>query len=349
MPYQMKNGKWRAHRMIGGKRKTKTFQTKKEAKAWEANQNEETWEEETTHTASLAEWSVEYLNMAKNRFTDATYDEKRTCFRLLFKQVNPDLACEELTVNQVASHLGEQALTRSGNAANKDRKNLAAAWNWGRRYMGLPNDNPFQAVEKFPAIQSPRYVPPEEDMDKILENETGEVRTFLITMLHTAARRGELLRLKWSDVDFERGKIRLWTRKRKGGSLESDMIPMTDILRDELLTHKKNARSVFVFCDPNGQPFSERRWLMHRVCKRNKVHYFSFHAIRHLSASMMDRAGVPLTTIQAILRHKSATTTDRYLHALRGAKANLNGVFGGEKKGKILEIKKASDGQSEAL
>jgi integrase len=64
---------------------------------------------------------------------------------------------------------------------------------------------------------------------------------------------------------------------------------------------------------------------------------------------MMDRAGVPLTTIQAILRHKSATTTDRYLHALRGAKANLNGVFGGEKKGKILEIKKASDGQSEAL
>jgi integrase len=156
-------------------------------------------------------------------------------------------------------------------------------------------------------------------------------------MLHTAARRGELLRLKWSDVDLERQTIRLSTRKRKSGSLEYDQIPMTGLLKDELKAHWPRARSVYVFCKEDGRPFTERRHLMTRVCRRSNVPYFGFHAIRHLSATMMDQAGVPLRTIQAILRHKSATTTDRYLHSLRGERVELDGVFEGGK-GKIIKM-----------
>jgi len=110
------------------------------------------------------------------------------------------------------------------------------------------------------------------------------------------------------------------------------------MLKDELKAHWPRARSVYVFCGPDGKPYRERRHLMERVCKRNNVPHFGFHAIRHLSATMMDQAGVPLRTIQAILRHKSATTTDSYLHSLRGERVELDGVFEGKNQGKIIKM-----------
>ena len=59
-----------------------------------------------------------------------------------------------------------------------------------------------------------------------------------------------------------------------------------------------------------------------------EVRYFTLHAVRHLTASILDKAGMDLSTIQAILRHKSATTTARYMHSLRGVRAALDDVFG---------------------
>jgi integrase len=342
MPYKLSNGKYRAHKQIQGRRKTKIFNTKREAKAWETKQTEEKWQAETTPIISCHDWATKYLDMATNYYTPQTYQEKKTVLRDFLASIDPHRAAEDITPQDAARYLGEQARTRSGHAANKDRKNLMAAWSWGVRYLGLPEKSPFKAVDRYPEVKTPRYIPPPEHMESILANETGEVRVFLLTMLHTAARRGELLRLRWDDLDFDRRTVRLSTRKRQGGSLEYDHIPMTAELREALREHKREARSVHVFCDEAGKPYSARRHLMWRVCKRNEVPYFGFHAVRHLSASIMDKAGVPTATIQAILRHKSRTTTDRYLHQLRGVRADLDGVF--SKEGKVLEIRKAPTG-----
>lgn len=61
-----------------------------------------------------------------------------------------------------------QMKERSGNAANKDRKNFMAAWNWGTVYTPptLPKNNPFD-IAKMPEVRSPRYVPPLEDFWKV--------------------------------------------------------------------------------------------------------------------------------------------------------------------------------------
>ncbi len=50
---------------------------------------------------------------------------------------------------------------------------------------------------------------------------------------------------------------------------------------------------------------------------------FGLHAIRHLTASILANEGLPLITIQAILRHKSAHVTQRYLHQLRELRTAL--------------------------
>ena len=107
----------------------------------------------------------------------------------------------------------------------------------------------------------------------------------------------------------------------------------------------KDVEHIFVcleatpFCgEYQGKPFQKRRHLMGRLCKRAGVKPFGFHAIRHLTASYLDRQGVELRLIQGILRHRSAMTTSRYLHSLRGAGEVLDAVMPKMPKGKVIPI-----------
>ena len=71
------------------------------------------------------------------------------------------------------------------------------------------------------------------------------------------------------------------------------------------------------FCEGYyGNPFTVRQHYMKRICERAGVKPFGFHGIRHLTASVLYHKGYKLNTIQAILRHKSPRTTERYLKSL---------------------------------
>lgn len=331
MPSRMKNGKWRAEKKINYVRKTKVFLTKKEAVAWEAAQTAELWVQQAApiHTVSCYEWGTQYLDMCRERFVYKTYQEKLLAVKLLIKSVGADFPAEDLTPVITSRHLRVQNRERSGYAANKDRKNLRAAWEWGVKYLGLPKDNPF-SIEKFAEKRSPRYIPTIGDMEMVLQSVSGAEYALLLTMLHTAGRKTEVLDLRWSDIDFQESSIALKTRKRKDGTQEIDRVPMTATLKQVLLEHRRSTDSIcYVFSVPCARKF------MARACKKAGVKPFGFHSIRHLSACMMDKAGVPLGTIQAVLRHKSAATTSRYLHSLRGVQANLDDVFNC----KVLELR----------
>ena len=215
--------------------------------------------------------------------------------------------------------------SRGGNAANADRKQLVAGWHWGIKYLGLSQPNPCM-VEKFPEIRTPRYVPREEDFQKVISLTTGQDRVLLATYLCLGARRSELFRLRWDDVDFTNSRIRLSTRKRQEGSLEYDWLPMPASLQKTLDWWYENRTfkdSPFVFLCENkstiegyGQPFKGRMNFMKTLCDRAKVKPFGFHAIRHLTASTLYKMGYSISVIQAILRHKSPNTTVLYLRSL---------------------------------
>jgi integrase len=144
--------------------------------------------------------------------------EKKFVFAEFFKSIKPEISPRRLHPGAILKYLNSQTLKRTGNAANKDRKNLIAAWNWAVRYLpGWPRENPFTLTERQKGEEHPRYIPPVEDFWKVLDRTDGQDRVMLLAYLHTAARKHELFDLLWEDVDFERHRIRLWTRKRKGG------------------------------------------------------------------------------------------------------------------------------------
>lgn len=216
-----------------------------------------------------------------------------------------------------------------------------AAWNWGIKYFELPPMNPCM-VERFPETHQVRYVPSESDFWKVFEvAESAQDKVMLLAYLHLAARRCELFALRWQDVDFTEQRVRLYTRKRKDGSLEFDWLPMTDHLHDALLNHAKGRKDEWVFTDPEtGLPYLYRIHMMKRLCDRAGVKPFGFHAIRHLTASILAKANVPMLDIQAILRHKNLSTTEGYIRRLATLRPALR-VLPGRKKppmGQICQI-----------
>ncbi len=351
MPHKhMRNGKWTGRwfgqvRHLGRRHRSPLLGTKTEAADWEADKRRELEgptpapprSAASTATVSLLEWSNKYLDFAV-RYVPKTYSEKKMILARLMAMKGLDvlMPAEAFTPEMALDHLQGQYEARGGNAANKERKNLAAAWGWGVKFKRLPSLNPFLAVPPFPEHRVDRYVPSEEDFWRVVDVATGQDRTLLLAFLHTAARRGELFRLRWEDVDFEDGSVRLFTRKRKDGSMEADWIPMTWELMWELAEHQDRtgrAHEGLVFTHQEGrhrgEAFKEDRKFMPTLCERADVKVFDRHAIRHLTASILAKKGVPLVIIQGILRHKRLSTTERYVKKPDHLRSHLRLLEGG--------------------
>jgi integrase len=320
--------------MICGVVRTKLCPTKAEAKKWEAEQSQETWisqREQETATICLVDLSNAYLDMVSERFTEKVLDEKRRAFRYLFKTgvMEEGTYIVRISPKMTQAALREVFKAHGGGVANVVRKNLRAAWVWGKRYLDLPKENPFHEVDRFPADQHPRYVPPEEDFWKAYHAALHEQdRVMLLTMLHTGARRAEVFRLTWEDVDLERRQIRFGTRKTGHGGMEYAFVPMTSRLHAALAQHQKTSTSRYVFTDPDtGYPFKERENFMRILCSRANVKPFGFHGIRHLSATILAHEGLDIPSIQAILRHKSPATTAKYIKSLGVSPERLDKIF----------------------
>lgn len=339
MPYPMSNGKWRGKRMIAGKVRTKVCDTKREAKEWEVAQTDDLWTAAETPTVTALEWANRYLDFARERFVVLTWRRKRLAFRRLFDTLDRRTPAQDIRPAHVLQAMRVVAAESTPSAVNELRIHLAAAWEWGRKYMALPEANPFRACEKMAEEQRERYVPPQPDYWLVYNAARPADRVYLLAALHTAARKGELHRLQWGDVDLANKRIRLGTRKRKGGNMEYNWIPLTSQLAEALAAHKQSARGVYVFTKEDGQPYIKRGDFMDVACRRAGVRPFGMHAIRHLAASIMAEQGVPVITIQAILRHQRPTTTDRYLRQLVGAEADLDAVFENALAHKLAHVK----------
>lgn len=323
MPYRMKNGKWRSQvRMNGKTMPTKVFDTKKEATAYEiAVRSGEL--NPMTDMACLAEWAVQYLDFSKQQYVKKTYKQKVSAFRRLLKHFKEDMPVTNLTKKMVLDYKIIQAKERTGNAANKDFRDFKAGWTWGTKYMvpALPTTNPFE-VEEMAETQKPRYIPPIGDFWKVFELCNAQDKALLLTYLYTTARKSEIFRLTWADLDFNSNVIRLSTRKRANGSLEYDMLPMSNKLAKVFEDHLEQLRasnrsmSYTVFADKHGQPYTDRNKFLPRLCKQAGVEVFGFHGIRHLTATALYHDGCSLAEIQRILRHKSPKTTELYLQSL---------------------------------
>lgn len=130
--------------------------------------------------------------------------------------------------------------------------------------------------------------------------------------LFTGMRRGELFKLKWADVDFNRGFIFL--DDPKGGV--GKKIPLNDASRELLKAHERQ-KSPYVFPGPHGGQRKDIRGPINRIKKRANLpdDFRPLHGLRHAYASMLASSGkVDLFTLQNLLTHSTPGMTKRYAH-----------------------------------
>ncbi|MCH5145991.1 site-specific integrase [Desulfovibrio sp. UIB00] len=300
------------------------------AKEWEEDETLRAREQQERQTPTgcelLLEWGERYLAHVERSMSKQTLVEKKTVMRAFF-QFCASNGVDKLTLLSAAKAyalLAQVADERGPLRANVYRKNLLAAWNWGKVYVeGFPQSvSPFEIVQPFQATHTERYVPPEEDVVKVLESASGQDLVMLLTFFFTGARRNEVFRLSWSkDVNLEEGRIRLTDHKGKNGQERVRWCDIHPELRKALEwwreTRPCKADNVFmqVHCDSMlGEPFRQRSKLMGTLCKRAGVKPFGFHAIRHCSAAVTFKA-MGLNGAQIFLGHSRATTTDRYVRS----------------------------------
>ena len=131
--------------------------------------------------------------------------------------------------------------------------------------------------------------------------------------LFTGMRRGEMFRLKWKDIDFERGFIRI--RDPKGG--KSQQIPLNDQARALLKSTPRHLGSPFVFPGRNGRQRTDIHRHVNEIKKRAGLpkEFRPLHGLRHVYASMLASSGqVDMYTLQKLLTHKDPKMTQRYAH-----------------------------------
>lgn len=235
----------------------------------------------------------------------------------------------EINTDMIRDRMIQLSQEMSNANANKHLVALRSVFEYemnnGKNVLGR---NPCRGVKFLPVKKFVKYVPPVQDIEKVLALADDLDRSYLITIWQLAGRVREINNLKWEDVDFNRRKVRLWTRKKSGANLTPRLVDMTDKAFDALLFAQwnRNPHSEYAFSNPTmvkKYPEDPARWkydyrdkFFDRLCRLAGVREMGYHALRHHRASEMADQGMSLVYIKEQLGHEDISTTSLYLQSL---------------------------------
>jgi len=262
------------------------------------------------NTIVLGELLVEFLKWAKTAHKPSTLKTETMRAKRWLDYLG-NIHIGEITRGDVSRILqdiaerksGPTANRKSGPTANRYLALLRKALNWAveREYLEV---NPIKGIKQYK--ENPgrlRWLEPHE-AERLLNECQHNPRLFMFTAtaLYTGMRRGEIERLRWQDINFERDTITI--PKSKTG--EGRTIPLEAPLKRLLETWSRTGELVL-------GSFTHKKAFM-TACRRAGLQDFHFHDLRHTYASWKAMAGVDPLTLSALLGHKTLAMVKRYAH-----------------------------------
>lgn len=198
---------------------------------------------------------------------------------------------------------------------------------------GVVSSNPTTGLE-LPAVRcKPRRFASPNEADALLEAIDGTGRALWATALYAGLRRGELVALRWEDVDPAGGVIRV---RRRWDAVEGEIapksrkgkrnVPVPAVLRDVLVEHRMADGDGRVF----GSPWDVRQ-LAHGAAEAweaKKLAPLALHDARHTYASLMIAAGVNAKALSVFMGHANiGITLDLYGHLMPGSEGEAAGLL----------------------
>lgn len=217
--------------------------------------------------------------------------------------------------DQLAREETYRGSRRSPATVNRYLAALSHAFTIAVKEWGWADENPVRKVAKLREPRGRVRYLSDDERDRLLPacQASSDPRLYPLVMmaLSTGARQGEILKLKWSDVDLKRGVAVLHDTKNQ----ERRALPLTGLALNEIaeLGRVRQIDTDLVFADLKGNVgFPRNAW--EAALKEAEIEDFRFHDLRHSAASYLAMSGATLAEIAEVLGHKTLQMVKRYSH-----------------------------------
>lgn len=293
-------------------------------------------------TETISELADRFLEECAPRLKPKTVETYRWAVDIHIKPKLGRKRAAKLTVDDVAWFIRQ--LEREGKKAWSIRACLSPLSRMmaliGRRGAANPvraldrGERPRNDARKMAILNT-------EEISKLLDSATSDrYRLFLATAVFTGLRLGELLALRWGDVDFERQAVIVRSSKTESGEREVVITPSLVVqLRRHKLASGYSQTGDFVFVSQTGGPWhirNARRRAFEAACEAAGIEGVRFHDLRHTYASLLIAQGEDATYVSDQMGHSSPMVTYRVYAKLFDparrrdeARGRLEQAFGG--------------------
>jgi len=229
------------------------------------------------------------------------------------KQLLPhfgDYALANITPRLISSYKTKRRHDGAAPATvNKELGLAKHAYNIARKEWEWCRDNPFQLVSMEKVNNARVRYLTDKEFKNLLEVCEDWLRPVVLVAWHSGMRLGNILSLRFNQVDLSRRVILLDHTK----NCERLGIPINDTLY-ELLRGLSKARSIQSPLVFEGVYHVKIQRGLRKACRKVGIENFRFHDLRHCFASSLVQRGVDLFRVQKLLGHKDGRMTQRYAH-----------------------------------
>jgi len=257
----------------------------------------------------LSELFDDYL---LNAYTGKYPKEQRSKFNFWLKSIG-NKSIETITITDITEGLSYLSDTKSNATVNRYKAAISVVFSYACRQYNLTS-NPVRLIPSKPEDNHRvRYLSTSE-RNRLLNacKEAAWPKLYLLVLvaITTGARCGELLSLRWNDIDFERQTA--YVKTTKNG--QPKVLPLTDGVTKELIKFRQQDSSLIFNSEinPNKAFCFNKQWK--KALALAKVDNFRFHDLRHTTASYLAMSGASLIEIADVLGHKQISVTQRYAH-----------------------------------
>lgn len=329
-----KDGRWRVDVCvkIDGRRVRERGAAKNRSQALELEREMRTRLQrgvERTKPLLYAEWAKEF--MATYVEVNNKHSERRTKKQIMEQHLVPffgRMPLDRIGVSEVerfkAAQLGFGVSEKGKPRRPAARKTVNNRLTVLRKSLSVAVD--FGRLNAIPKVQWLKTAPSKfrfftfDEASRLLEGAAPGWRTMMLFALRTGLRQGELLALRWEDVDLQRSKLHVQTAiwrgvegPPKGG--RARVVPLSAEAAEALKGLPSRFKKGRVFGDgPKPLTAGLCKWPLWSACSAVGLERCGWHALRHTFASHLVMRGVPLKAVQELLGHTTIAVTMRYAH-----------------------------------
>ncbi len=230
----------------------------------------------------------------------------------IFRDMMDVKMLSDVSPGVVENYVAERLANVGRATVNKNIRTLKASLSRAVK-RGYLRKNPVSGVQQVREYEKEIRVLSTGEVEKLLEACLSEHwEAFISLAVTTGMRRGEMLALRWQDVDFNKGRI--WVRNtpdHRTKSGKNRVLPLTAETSDLMRQLPRNGP--MVFHTSSGKPWHNNlQRSFHRIVKRAGIDYCSIHDLRRTFISHLAMAGVNAAVVKELAGHASIQTTQKY-------------------------------------